>query len=66
VRGSSVAINPAGGRASEPADRALEGAEAEVLGALTADERVTLRGLLSRALEGEGRPAEPAWVGSDG
>jgi DNA-binding MarR family transcriptional regulator len=63
-----VALTPAGGRALERADRALESVEHEVLSALTAGERVTLRQLLSRALEGEGRPAAtPAPAGpSDG
>jgi DNA-binding MarR family transcriptional regulator len=59
-RRHTVVINPAGMRALERADRALESVEDEVLSALTAEERATLRGLLSRALEGEGRPAEPA------
>lgn len=48
-----VALNPAGMRALERAERALESVESEVLAALTPEERVTLRRLLSRALEGE-------------
>jgi DNA-binding MarR family transcriptional regulator len=65
-RRHTVVLNPAGVRALERADRALESVEDEVLGALTAEERATLRRLLGRALEGEGRAAEPARVPSDG
>jgi DNA-binding MarR family transcriptional regulator len=65
-RRHTVAINPAGVRALERADRALESVEDEVLGALSGEERAALRRLLSRALEGQGRAPEPARVPSDG
>jgi DNA-binding MarR family transcriptional regulator len=55
-----VALVPAGARALERADRALESVEDEVLGPLTSEERATLRRLLSRALEGESRVAAAA------
>jgi DNA-binding MarR family transcriptional regulator len=56
-----LALNPAGRRALERADQALESVEGEVLGALSADERTTLRRLLNRALEGDqGRAAASA------
>ena len=48
-----VELTPAGRLAVEQADRALESVEDEVLGALSADERATLHGLLLRALESE-------------
>jgi DNA-binding MarR family transcriptional regulator len=50
-----VELTPAGRRALERADRALESVEDEVLYALTRTERETLRGLLLRAVEGESR-----------
>lgn len=46
-----VALTPAGRQALERADRALESVEDEVLGALSGEERATLRRLLSRAFE---------------
>jgi DNA-binding MarR family transcriptional regulator len=52
-----VTISPAGRQALERADRALESVEDEVLGALSAEERATLRRLLARALESEKAPA---------
>jgi DNA-binding MarR family transcriptional regulator len=55
-----VDITPAGARALEGADRALESVEDEVLAALTPDERATLRELLSRAMEGQGVPEPQA------
>ena len=55
-----VVLTREGRQALERADRALESVEDEVLGALSRDERATLHGLLSRALEGETRhAAEP-------
>ncbi|HET6549935.1 MAG TPA: MarR family winged helix-turn-helix transcriptional regulator [Solirubrobacter sp.] len=48
-----VEITPAGRKALVRAERALEGLEGEVLGALSADERAVLRDLLSRAFAGE-------------
>jgi DNA-binding MarR family transcriptional regulator len=48
-----VELTPAGRLAVARADRALESVEDEVLGALSADERATLHGLLLRALETE-------------
>jgi DNA-binding MarR family transcriptional regulator len=51
-----VSLTPRGQVALELADRALESVEETVLAALTAQERTTLRGLLSRALE-NGRQA---------
>jgi DNA-binding MarR family transcriptional regulator len=57
-----VAITPAGVHALERADHALESVEDEVLGALTPEERATLRRLLSRALEGERQPAPASRV----
>jgi DNA-binding MarR family transcriptional regulator len=47
-----VVMTPAGRRALERADRALESLEEQVLGALSADQRRTLRDLLARALAG--------------
>src|ERR1700674_4626573 len=44
-----VELTPAGRLAVERADRALESVEDDVLGALTAAERATLRSLLQRA-----------------
>ena len=41
-----------GRRALEQAERAQDAIEDEVLGALSADERATLRSLLARALDG--------------
>jgi DNA-binding MarR family transcriptional regulator len=52
-----VVLTPDARQALEHADRALESVEDEVLGALSRDERATLHGLLSRALEGETRRA---------
>jgi DNA-binding MarR family transcriptional regulator len=52
-----VTISPAVRQALERADRALESVEDEVLGALSAEERATLRRLLARALESEKAPA---------
>ena len=46
-------VAPAGTKALARAERAMEGLEGEVLGALTPDEREVLRGLLGRALAGE-------------
>lgn len=54
-----VQMTAAGERALEKADRALEAVEDEVLGALTHEERATLRQLLHRALEGEEHPLTP-------
>ena len=48
-----VEMTPAGRKALARAERAMEGLEGEVLGALTPDEREVLRGLLGRALAGE-------------
>src|SRR4030088_383631 len=48
-----VELTPDGRLALERADRALESVEDAVLGALNAEERATLRGLLQRAFEGE-------------
>jgi DNA-binding MarR family transcriptional regulator len=48
-----VELTPAGREAVERADRAFESLEAEVLGALSPEERATLRRLLGRALESE-------------
>lgn len=50
-----VALNPAGRKALERADRALETVEDQVLATLNREERATLRTLLARALEGEHR-----------
>jgi DNA-binding MarR family transcriptional regulator len=61
-RRHTVAITPAGVHALERADHALESVEDEVLGALTPEERATLRRLLSRALEGERQPAPASRV----
>jgi DNA-binding MarR family transcriptional regulator len=47
-----VDITPQGVRALERAERAVDSLEDEVLGALSARERTTLRDLLLRALEG--------------
>jgi MarR family transcriptional regulator, temperature-dependent positive regulator of motility len=56
-----VEITRAGGRALEHAERALESVEDEVLGALNAEERATLRRLLAQAMEGmTGSVREPA------
>jgi len=49
-----VHITPAGRRALDRAERAQEGVEDDVLSALDADERATLRDLLARALDGAG------------
>jgi len=54
-----VALTPAGRLALERADRALESVEDDVLAALSPAERATLRGLLSRALDGAGHAAPP-------
>ena len=48
-----VQMTPAGKKALARAERAMEGLEGEVLGALSPDEREVLRGLLARALAGE-------------
>ncbi len=45
-----VDITGSGRRAVERAERALDGVEEDVLGALSPDERETLRGLLAKAL----------------
>jgi DNA-binding MarR family transcriptional regulator len=55
-----VVMTRAGRRALERAERGMESVEDEVLGTLSPEERATLRRLLSRALEGEARAAEPA------
>jgi DNA-binding MarR family transcriptional regulator len=52
-----VEITPQGMEALEHAEQAVDSLEDEVLGALSADERATLRELLLRALDGV--PAEP-------
>jgi DNA-binding MarR family transcriptional regulator len=49
-----VHITPKGRRAFERAERAQERIEEELLGALTAEERATLRELLARALSDAG------------
>jgi DNA-binding MarR family transcriptional regulator len=49
-----VHITAAGRRALDRAERAQEGVEDDVLAALDADERATLRELLARALDGAG------------
>jgi len=49
-----VHITAAGRRALDRAERAQEGVEDDVLAALDADERATLRDLLARALDGAG------------
>jgi DNA-binding MarR family transcriptional regulator len=49
-----VELTPAGRKALDRAEVKIETIEDEVLGALTPDERVTLRTLLIRALEGDG------------
>jgi DNA-binding MarR family transcriptional regulator len=48
-----VEMTLAGRKALARAERAMEGLEDDVLGALTPDEREVLRGLLARALAGE-------------
>lgn len=55
-----VRITPAGERALVPAERYMASVEDEVLGALTTEERATLRDLLNRALDGQPAPAHPA------
>ena len=55
-----VGLTPKGRLALERADRALESLEGEVLGALSSEERDTLRQLLDRALKGS--PDRPAAV----
>jgi DNA-binding MarR family transcriptional regulator len=56
-----VEITPAGLEALERADLGVASVEHEVLRGLNADERATLRGLLSRALEAEDATApQPA------
>jgi DNA-binding MarR family transcriptional regulator len=52
-----VAITPAGRRALVRAEQGMASIEDEVLGALGADERASLRELLARALEAEDAPA---------
>jgi DNA-binding MarR family transcriptional regulator len=52
-----VEITPQGTEALEYAEQAVDSLEDEVLGALSADERATLRDLLLRALDGV--PPEP-------
>jgi MarR family transcriptional regulator, temperature-dependent positive regulator of motility len=54
-----VHVTPEGLSALERADRALESVEDDVLGALDAGERATLRRLLDRALESAPVPASP-------
>jgi DNA-binding MarR family transcriptional regulator len=60
-----VQLSPAGTRALEDAEKALEAVEDDVLGALDADERKVLWRLLTRALRGV-EPADlpPAPVGA--
>jgi DNA-binding MarR family transcriptional regulator len=53
-----VHITTQGRRALDRAERAQESVEAEVLAALDADERVTLRELLARALDKAGPGAD--------
>jgi len=48
-----VEITPKGRRALEEAERKLESLEDEVLGNLSADERVRLHDLLAKALDGQ-------------
>jgi DNA-binding MarR family transcriptional regulator len=55
-----VGLTPKGRLALERADRALESLEGDVLGALSSEERDTLRQLLDRALKGS--PDRPAAV----
>ena len=58
-----VEVMPAGRRALERAERALESIEDDVLAPLSNEERATLRRLLTRALEGAGAGAgEPKVV----
>jgi len=45
-------LTPAGSRALERAEKGRAGIEDELLGGLTAEEKATLRGLLTRALDG--------------
>jgi DNA-binding MarR family transcriptional regulator len=52
-----VEITPDGAEALERAERAMDSLEDEVLRGLSQEERVTLRGLLLRALQGV--PVEP-------
>ena len=52
-----VDITPSGREALFRAERALDGLEEEVLGALSPDERETLRDLLARALAAAPVPA---------
>jgi DNA-binding MarR family transcriptional regulator len=64
-----VALTPLGAKTLEGADRALEGVENQVLGALTPEQRRTLRELLSlalRASEAASGRAHPARVPTDG
>jgi DNA-binding MarR family transcriptional regulator len=49
-----VEVTDSGRRAAAKAERAFEGVEDDVLGALSADERAALRRLLHKALEGNG------------
>ena len=59
-----VVLTPAGQKACEKADRALESVEDDVLGGLSRDERATLHSLLLRAVEGATRAAAaPAEAG---
>jgi DNA-binding MarR family transcriptional regulator len=57
-----VELTPAGRRALERGDRAREGVEDEVLGALSAEERRALRRLVERVLESLAQPAAEARV----
>src|SRR5215217_1892791 len=50
-----VELTEPGAEALVRAERALESVEDEVLGALSAEERATLRRLLQKAIEGDGR-----------
>jgi DNA-binding MarR family transcriptional regulator len=54
-----VELTPAGRKALAHAERAMEGLEEEILGALSPDERAQLRELLARAVAGApaGQPA---------
>jgi hypothetical protein len=54
-RGHIFVLTPAGRKALERAERALESVEDDVLGALTPEERETLHRLLLRAVESEAR-----------
>jgi DNA-binding MarR family transcriptional regulator len=63
-RAREVSITPKGRRVLERARELLAGAEDEVLGGLTAEERSELLKLLRRALESA--PAQPLWSAEEG